>query len=46
MGAVSGMGTSSGSPYTAAVEENTSRRTPSSRMASSRLSVPATLVRK
>ena len=43
-GAVSGIGTSSGCPYTAAVEENTSRGTAFARIASSSASEPATLL--
>jgi UDP-arabinose 4-epimerase len=39
------IGTSSGSPYTAAVDENTSRRTDASIMVRSNASVPSTLFR-
>ena len=39
-GAVSLIGTLAGSPYTAAVEENTIRRTPASRIASSSATEP------
>ncbi len=43
VGSVSSIGTRSGSPYTAAVEENTIRRVPATRIASSRSSVPPRL---
>ncbi len=46
MRAVSLIGTSSGSPYTAAVEENTSLRTPALRIADTSSSEPATLLRQ
>ena len=43
VGSVSATGIRSGSPYTAAVEENTMRRVPATRIASSRASVPPRL---
>src|SRR3954468_17335145 len=46
VGSSSVMGTDFGSPYVAAVEEKTSRRTPASRMAPSSSRVPATLLRQ
>ena len=46
VGAVSTIGTSSGSPYVAAVEEKTSRGTAVARIASSSARVPPTLVRQ
>ena len=45
VGSVSAIGTSSGCPYTAQVDENTSRGTPAPRIASRRFSVPPTFVR-
>ncbi len=44
VGADSTIGTWSGSPYVAAVEEKTRRRTPAVRIASSRAMVPPTLL--
>jgi hypothetical protein len=44
--ASSRMGTSAGSPYVAAVEEKTSRRTPDSRMAARSSMLPPTLLRQ
>ncbi len=44
VGADSTIGTCSGSPYVAAVEEKTSVRTPASRIAASRAIVPPTLL--